>query len=233
MPRAKKTAETAETETRPAAQPKKPEPTHATVRDATFVLAEFVTDDAELYDAYYAEHGGQELSFELQMLRVRYEQVPSNRVVEFLEGELKPLLLRLEARKKVYAETRDPALFDEIVSLSEQVDALQARVQTALKDFDFERFFRLRGELQGENVRLRVRLADLRLGFCHRLAVSRGLTALTPETWREGATSADREAAEAVVKKVLSITAPSADSPSGPEEQTNAPSAPPASGTLN
>ena len=177
----------------------KPETKDVTVRGVTFALAEFPEHEAELYDDFYQVHGGQQLDLDRQMLSVRADQIPQSKVVALLMDKLGPLEAKLAAREKVYKETQDGKLFDEMLELAAEIDALKDRMRSSTRDFDFEKAIRLGAEVQVQTGEILERLETIKFEFCHTLATDRKLTEMSLTEWQTGATKADKESSSILV----------------------------------
>ncbi len=177
----------------------KSETEDVTLRGVPFAVAEFSELEAELYDDFYHEHGGQQLDLDRQMLSVRADQIPQSKVVALLMQKLEPLEGKLAAREEVYLETQDPKLFDEMLELAGEIDALKERIRSSTRDFDFEKAIRLGAEVRAQTDEILGRLETIKFEFCHTLATDRGQTEMSIDEWRTGATKADKEAAIEVV----------------------------------
>lgn len=177
----------------------KPETKDVTIRGVTFALAEFPEHEAELYDDFYQVHGGQQLDLDRQMLSVRADQIPQSKVVSLLMEKLEPLEAKLAAREEVYKETQDLKLFDEMLEMAGEIDALKERMRSTTRDFDFEKTIRLGAEVRAQSGEILERLESIKFDFCHTLATDRKLTEMSLTEWQTGATKADKEAASLVV----------------------------------
>lgn len=203
----------------------KPETKDVTIRGVTFAVAEFPEHEAEMYDDFYHEHGGQQVDLDRQMLSVRADQIPQSKVVALLMDKLEPIeerytvreMARQEKRGDIspeavqeyakenkvdfapYREMPEDDLFDEMLELAAEIDALKERMRSTTRDFDFEKAIRLGAEVRVQSGEILKRLEAIKFDFCHTLAQERKLTEMSFDEWRSGATKADKDGASEVV----------------------------------
>lgn len=203
----------------------KPETKDVTIRGVMFTVAEFPEHEAELYDDFYHEHGGQQLDLDRQMLSVRVDQIPQSKVIALVAQKLEPIEIRFQAREAVYKEKRgevspvevdefakenavdvsafremsEDDLFESMLELAAEIDPLKDRMRHASRDMDFEKAIRLGAEVRAQSGEILGRLEAIKFDFCHTLATERKLTEMSLDEWRLGATKADKEAASLVV----------------------------------